>query len=81
MGCGDFERFEAEAFYGGEDIIGGFGPDGRRGGFERYRRPGPELGIPVRSVDGHLEDGYPEWRARGLALRIESLTLLTVIAA
>jgi hypothetical protein len=25
LGCGDFERFEAEAFYGGEDIIGGFG--------------------------------------------------------
>ena len=26
MGCGDFERFEAEAFYGGENIVGGLGP-------------------------------------------------------
>ena len=26
MGFGDFERFEAEAFYGGEDIVGRFGP-------------------------------------------------------
>jgi hypothetical protein len=26
LGSGDFERFEAEAFYGGENIVGGFGP-------------------------------------------------------
>jgi hypothetical protein len=26
LGCGDFERFEAEALDGGEDIVGGFGP-------------------------------------------------------
>jgi hypothetical protein len=26
LGCGDFERFEAEAFYRGENIVGGFGP-------------------------------------------------------
>jgi hypothetical protein len=26
LGCGDFERFEAEAFHDGEDIVGGFGP-------------------------------------------------------
>jgi cell division protease FtsH len=25
LGCGDFERFEADAFYGGEDIVGGTG--------------------------------------------------------
>ena len=26
LGGGDFEGFETEAFYGGEDIVGGFGP-------------------------------------------------------